>query len=119
MEKEPMIFPQGRAQLAGPDQDGRVLHVDAQKLTDGRPQAGHRVAGLGLALVADDRHVLAHLGVVHLEEVGQVAGGDELLAFLLQLQQDLVVVRDPPQGLYGDHILGLARSVVAAQLPRA
>ena len=63
-----------------PIEDGRVLVVDAEELLDGPLQAADGVAGLGLALVPDEGHVLAHLRVVDAEEPREVARGDVGLA---------------------------------------
>ena len=83
------------AEVAGAEQRDVVLPGGAQDLADLRDQRVDVVAHAALAELAEAREVAADLGGVDVRVVGELLGGDRLLAHLAGLGQDLQVAREP------------------------
>src|SRR5205085_568083 len=83
------------AQVAGAEQRDVVLAGGMQDLADLIDQRLHVVADAPLAELAEARQVAADLSGVDVGVVGQLLGGDRLLAHLAGLDQDLQVAREP------------------------
>ena len=83
------------AEVAGAEQGDVVLPGGAQDLADLRDQRVDVVAHATLAELPEAAEVAADLGGVDVGVVGELLGGDRVLAHLARLREHLEVARQP------------------------
>jgi hypothetical protein len=91
-------------QPPGADERDVVLALRAEDLPDLAEQRVDVVADASLAELPERREVAADLGRVDVRVVGDLLGGDPLLAHLLRLRQHLQVAREASRDADGQPI---------------
>ena len=106
---EPAVLEQGPAEVAQADQGQRPVAVDPQDVPQGGDQLLDPVADAGIAELAEEREVLADLGILDRQRLAELAAGDGRLALTLERLELPEVEADPAHdGLGGQlHSLGL------------
>ena len=106
---ETAIPEQGPAQVAEAHQGQRPVAVDPQDLPQGRGQLVDPIADAGMAELAEEREVLAHLGILDRQRLPELAARDGRLALALKRLELAEVEAHPPHDRLGGqlHSLGL------------
>ena len=106
---EAAILEQGPAQVAQTDQGQRPVVVDPQDVPQGGDQLLDPVADPGMAELAEEREVLADLGILDRQRLAELAARDRRMALALEgLELPEVEAHPAHDGLGGQlHSLGL------------